>query len=96
MEKKGNRRDRFGLMKDILKVVSKEEIGKTQAMYETQTSVLVFNAHIGMLIDAEMINSRRVPVGDRFRIWLSITAKGRTFLELLEKVMAEIEKEGSV
>ena len=92
-------------MRDILSVVSKEEIGKTKAMYEAQTSVLVFNEHLGFLIDKEMIDSRRVPTGNIFRIWLSITAKGRTFLESLEKVifleslekrMAEIETGDSV
>jgi predicted transcriptional regulator len=95
MSEKIKRRGRWELMRDILEAVSKSkgEILKTTAMHAASTNFRVFQPYVKMLTDAEFISARKENTGNTFRIWLSITEKGKEFIEQLDKVMAGIEEE---
>lgn len=82
-------------MRDILGAVSKSkgEISKTTAMHASSMNFRVFQPYVKMLIDVGLISERKENTGGTFRIWLSITEKGKKFVEQLDKLMAEIEEE---
>ena len=81
-------------MYDILQAVSsKVEIQKTSAMFGSYTSVRVFNPHVKLLTDAGMICERIERAGERYRIWLSITEKGKECIEKFDSLKAEFEEE---